>query len=318
MVLAPPPRCIAGAVFALTPVAALMFRFNNPDALLVLLLVSAAYAMTRARSKRGRLRWIAGRVRLGRASGSSPRMLQAFVVLPVFALVYLIAAPPKLGAAAVAHVIAWRSPRSLAGGWWVAIVQLWPAASRPYIGGSQNNSFWNVLFGYNGFGRLTGNESGSVGGGGAAGTAGQWGPTGWTRMFNTAFGGQIVVADPGRADPVRRRAGADRTARPRTDRTRAALLLWGGWLVVTGVAFSLGQGIIHQYYTVALAPAIGAVIGIGATLLWSHRDRSSSRRAARRHDRRHRLVGLRTAGPDTELEPGAAHRRARRRASWRA
>ena len=74
-----------------------------------------------------------------------------------------------------------------AAGWWVAIVQLTPAADRPYIGGSQNNSLLNLIFGYNGFGRLTGNEAGSVGGG----TGGsRWGATGLLRMFNATFGGQ--------------------------------------------------------------------------------------------------------------------------------
>ncbi len=48
---------------------------------------------------------------------------------------------------------------------------------------------------------------------------------------------------------------------PRTDRTRAALLLWGGWLVVSGLVFSYGSGVIHTYYTVALAPAIAALVG---------------------------------------------------------
>ena len=79
-----------------------------------------------------------------------------------------------------------------------------PASTRPYIGGSQNNSVLNLIFGYNGFGRLTGNETGSVGGGGQAGTA-MWGPTGWLRLFNSEFGGQISWLLPGRADPARRR-----------------------------------------------------------------------------------------------------------------
>ena len=73
-------------------------------------------------------------------------------------------------------------------GWWIAIVYAWPASSRPYLGGSQDNTFFDVLFGYNGFGRLSGNETGSVGGFGGAG--GQWGPTGLTRLFNSAFGGE--------------------------------------------------------------------------------------------------------------------------------
>jgi len=108
-------------------------------------------------------------------------MLQALLVVPGFALVYLLAAPVsvrrrivQLLAAGVALVVS--------AGWWVAIVALWPAASRPYIGGSQDNSILNLIFGYNGFGRLTGNESGSVVGGGRAGNAGQWGPTGISRL----------------------------------------------------------------------------------------------------------------------------------------
>jgi 4-amino-4-deoxy-L-arabinose transferase-like glycosyltransferase len=256
----PAAALIAGSVFALTPVAALMFRFNNPDALLVALLVAGAYTMTRALED-GRLRWIvATGVFVG--FGFLAKELQAFVVLPAFGLVYLLAGPPQI-ARRIAHIVLLGVTTVAAGGWWVAIVQLWPASSRPYIGGSQNNTFWNVLFGYNGFGRLTGNESGSVGGGPGA--------TGRTRMFNAQFGGQISWLLP--AALVLLVGGLVLTAtRVRTDRTRAALGLWGGWLVVTGLAFSLGQGIIHEYYSVALAPAIGAIIGIGATTFWARRD----------------------------------------------
>ena len=156
----------------------------------------------------------------------------------------------------------------IAAGWWIAIVVLVPATSRPYIGGSQNNSFWNVLFGYNGFGRLTGNETGSVGAG--PGGPGAWGATGWSRMFNTQFGFEASWLLP--AALVLLVVGLAATlTRGRTDRTRAALVIWGGWLVTTAVAFSFGKGIIHEYYAVALAPAIGAVIGIGSHLLWTHR-----------------------------------------------
>ena len=136
-----------------------------------------------------------------------------------------------------------------------------------------------MLFGYNGFGRLTGNESGSVGGGGGpggAGGTGQWGPTGWTRMFNDAFGGQISWLLP--AALIFTVAGLAFTwKRPRTDRTRAALILWGATLFVTGVVFSLSKGIIHEYYTVALGPAIGALVGIGVATFWPHRDKSWAR-----------------------------------------
>jgi 4-amino-4-deoxy-L-arabinose transferase-like glycosyltransferase len=256
---------LAGAVLALTPVAALMFRFNNPDALLVLLLTAGAYALTRA-LEHGSTRWLVFAFSLV-GFGFLAKMLQALIVLPVFALVYLFAGPPRLGRR-IYQLFLGGIATLVAAGWWIAIVQLTPASSRPYIGGSQNNSLWNLIFGYNGFGRLTGNENGSVGGGTQAGS--RWGPTGLTRLFNSDFGGQISWLLP--AALILLVAGLVLTARRvRTDRTRAALLLWGGWLVVTGAAFSLGQGIIHPYYTIALGPAIGALIGIGAVTLWSRR-----------------------------------------------
>ena len=258
---------LAGAIAAVTPVAALMFRFNNPDALLVLLLVGAAYAMTRA-LEAGKTRWL---VFAGTLVGFAflAKELQAFLVLPGFGLVYLVAGPPKLGRRIV-QILVLGVTTIVAGGWWVAIVQMTPASQRPYIGGSQNNSFWNVLFGYNGFGRLTGSETGSVGGGGA-GQGGQWGQTGLARLFNHSFGGQASWLLP--AALVLLGGGLLFTwSRPRTDRTRAALILWGGWLLVTGLAISLGKGIIHEYYTVALVPAIGALVGIGAATMWKHRD----------------------------------------------
>jgi 4-amino-4-deoxy-L-arabinose transferase-like glycosyltransferase len=65
--------------------------------------------------------------------------------------------------------------------------------------------------------------------------------------------------------------------RPRTDRVRAATIVWGGWLVITGLVVSFMAGIIHPYYTVALAPAIGALAGIGATELWRIRSTTTAR-----------------------------------------
>ncbi|MDP1804233.1 MAG: glycosyl transferase, partial [Acidimicrobiales bacterium] len=130
----------------------------------------------------------------------------------------------------------------------------------------------DLVFGYNGFGRLTGNETGSVVGGGAAGRAGMWGPTGWTRMFNDSWGGQASWLIPAAllfAVVGLVLAGV----RNRHDRIRSAVIIWGGWLFVTGAVFSLGEGIIHEYYAVALAPAIGALVGIGSTVLWALRDK---------------------------------------------
>ena len=262
----PAAGLLAGAVLAFTPVATLMFRFNNPDALLVLLLTAGAYALTRA-LEHGSTRWLVFAFSFI-GFGFLAKMLQALIVLPVFALVYLFVGPPKLGRR-IWQLALGSVATIVSAGWWIAIVQLTPASSRPYVGGSQNNSLWNLIFGYNGFGRLTGNENGSVGGGTQTGS--RWGATGVTRLFNSQFGGQISWLLP--AALILLVGGLVVTARrPRTDRTRAALLLWGGWLGLTGVAFSLGQGIIHPYYTIALAPALGAVIGIGGVTLWRHRS----------------------------------------------
>jgi 4-amino-4-deoxy-L-arabinose transferase-like glycosyltransferase len=172
----------------------------------------------------------------------------------------------QIGAAGLALVVS--------AGWWVAAVSLTPAADRPYIGGSQNNTLWNVIFGYNGLGRITGNEAGSVGGNGPAGS--RWGPTGFFRLFETDMGGQIswlipaaLILAVGALWVLRRRAG--------NDRRRGAVLMWAAWLLVTGAVFSFAQGIIHPYYTVALAPAVGALVGVGAATLWARRAELGAR-----------------------------------------
>ncbi len=261
----PAAGLLAGAVLALTPAAALMFRFNNPDALLVLLLVAAAYCTVRAVEK-GSTWWLVSAAALV-GCGFNTKMLQAFLVIPAFLLVYLVAAKPRLlkrlwqlGLAAVALVAS--------SGWWVAIVELWPASSRPYIGGSQNNSMLELIFGYNGFGRITGNETGSVGGMGGGGGGGE---TGWTRLFDSDWGPRIAWLLPAAAILGLACLWISRRG-PRTDRLRASVLLWGGWLVVTWAVFSFGSGIIHSYYAIALAPAIGALVGIGIAELWRRRD----------------------------------------------
>ena len=141
---------IAGLTLALTPVAALMFRFNNPDALLVLLLTAAAYTMVRA-LENGRSKWL---VFAGLLLGFAflAKMMQAFLVVPGFAVAYLWAGPPKLGKR-IRQVLLAGAAIIVGGGWWVAIAELVPAADRPYFGGSTNNNILQLAIGYNGLGR---------------------------------------------------------------------------------------------------------------------------------------------------------------------
>jgi 4-amino-4-deoxy-L-arabinose transferase-like glycosyltransferase len=261
----------AGALFAATPVAALMFRFNNPDALLVLLLVASGYCLTRALERAG-TRWI---VAAGALVGAAflAKMMQAFLVLPAFALVYAIAAPTTLRRRAL-QLLGAGAALLVAAGWWVIAVALWPVGSRPMIDGSRDNNIFNLIFGYNGLGRIFGSGGGPGGSGGAGSNFS--GSTGVLRLFNDLMGGQASWLLP--AALVALLAGLwMRRRAPRTDRTRAALLLWGGWLLVTGAVFSFGQGVIHTYYAVALAPAIAALVAIGGSLWWQCREKLAAR-----------------------------------------
>ena len=276
-----PAAIIAAAVMALAPVATLMFRFNDPDALMTLAITLAAYATTRA-IESGRTRWVAlAGVFLG--AGFLAKMLAAFMVLPALALAYLWAGPPKLGKR-IWQLLAGGGALLRTSGWWVAIVLLTPAADRPFVGSTTDNNILNLTFVYNGFGRLTGNTfRGATGAaieeaeragtaatraGGAGSPFG--GSTGITRLFSAQYGGQVAWLIPAALIAlvvmlwVSRRAG-------RTDRTRAAALLWGGWLLTAGLVFSFMSGISHTYYTIALTPAIGALAGIGAVRLWQAR-----------------------------------------------
>jgi 4-amino-4-deoxy-L-arabinose transferase-like glycosyltransferase len=270
---------LAGALLAVTPAATLMYRFNNPDALLVLLLLAAAYATVRAIEKASPAWLMTAGALVG--LGFLTKMLQAFLVLPAFAIAYAVAAPTGV----------WRRLRDLvlalvamvvAGGWWIAIVELTPASSRPYIGGSQTDSVVELLLGYNGIGRITGNEVGAVGpGAGGAGAAGGGpggfgGSTGVGRLFDGSWAGYIAWLIPVALIAAGAVLWFTRKA-PRTDRLRAGALLWGLWALVTWATFSFASGIIHEYYAIALAPALAALVAIGAAVLWQRREQPAAR-----------------------------------------
>ena len=292
----------AAGIFALSPVVALMFRFNNPDALLVTLMVGAVVATQHAlrtaagRHDRAGLR-IAGWLVLAGVClglGFLTKQFQVLLIVPGLAAAWVLFARTSWVRRLLWLLVPIGS-MVVSAGWWIALVELTPADSRPYVGGSQTNSFLELTFGYNGFGRLTGNETGSVGGGGGGGQGGGWGETGITRLFTGSFGQQVSWFLPTAlflllvtivllilAEVARRRGGTAVTNRV-TDRATdsvtdsngssgslgAAVLMWGAWLVVTWLVLSNMNGIVHEYYTVALVPAIVVVIGIGVAVLLS-------------------------------------------------
>jgi 4-amino-4-deoxy-L-arabinose transferase-like glycosyltransferase len=272
----PAAALIAGAILATTPAAVMIFRFNNPDALLTLLFVLAATALLRS-LERGSYRLV---MLAGACIGAAflTKYLQAYLVLPAFALVFGLCANTSLRRRIIGLGLAMVSVL-VASAWWVAIVELLPAASKPFIGGSTSGSVLDLILGYDGLGRIFGTAgpaggglpSGAIGSGGVVGAAfggGFSGSVGLGRLFDAQFFGEIAWFIPlalvclGLGLASRARAG-------RTDRALAGYLLWGGWLLVSALVFSYMSGIIHSYYAVALAPAIAALVGAGLVGLWS-------------------------------------------------
>jgi 4-amino-4-deoxy-L-arabinose transferase-like glycosyltransferase len=261
---------LAGAVLAVTPAAALMFRFNNPDALLVLLLTVAAYCLMRA-TIAASWRWL---MLVGIVMGVAflTKMLQGFLVLPGFGFAYLLVAPTSWGKRLL-HLLGAVGALVVSAGWWVLAVQLTPANARPYIGGSTDNTVLDLALGYNGINRLLGHhrKGRPLGNWGGSSVPTLGGRTGMHRLFTGEMANEIswfivlalfVVA-----------FGLYLTMRHALSRGEVcAWLMWGSWLVVTGVVFSFMGGMVHPYYTVALAPAIAALVGIGAVWAWRRRS----------------------------------------------
>ncbi|MFE0984008.1 ArnT family glycosyltransferase [Streptomyces rochei] len=252
---------IAALVLALTPITVAINRDNNPDTLLVFLMVGGAALGLRA-VRDGRLPPLLGSaVCFGLAFNT--KMLQGYIALPAVFVVYLYAT--DLGwAKRIRNLVLAAVALAVAGFWWAAAVSLVPASERPYIGGSTDGTAWDLIMGYNGLGRIFGGD-GNMGGGGGGG-GGFSGTAGIGRMFNDVLGGQISWLLPFAG--IALVAGLVLRGRaPRTDLTRAALVLWGGWTVLHQLTFSMAEGTMHPYYTTALAPGIAALCGGGGVML---------------------------------------------------
>ncbi|MDQ2791599.1 MAG: glycosyltransferase family 39 protein [Actinomycetota bacterium] len=288
---------LAALIFALTPVTVAINRDTNPDTLMVLLLVAAAYALTRSVHRpiehqpdqpgRATCWLLLAAMFLG--LGFVTKMLQAWIVVPVFALAYLAGSPAPLRRR-ILDVLGAGVVLLTSSMWWVALVSFWPGP-KPYIGGSTDGSVLNLVIGYNGLGRILGRQvgrelvsgPGSAGGrgmpglpGGGHSGGGFGGRSGITRLFGEQVGGQIswllplcllVLVAVAVTGIRRRRSG--RIPEPTADRARrAGWVLWGGWLLVVGLVLSVAQGGFHSYYTTEMAPAIAAVTAAGVAAMW--------------------------------------------------
>jgi 4-amino-4-deoxy-L-arabinose transferase-like glycosyltransferase len=277
---------LAALVLALTPITVAINHVNNPDALLVLWSVAAAYALTRAVadgiSPAGRTKWLLLCAFL-LGCGFLTKMLAAWIVVPGFAVAFLTAAGGSwrrrlLDLACATGMLL------VSSFWWPLLHDWWPG-TKPYMDNSTNGTALNLIFAYNGVNRIVGNDSPGGGGGfggrgGGSGFAGLFGgQTGLGRMFSASVGGQIswlipfallVLAVTAVVGVLRWRRGAP--ARPAM---RAGWWLWGSWLVVTALVFSYAQGIWHSYYTTMLAPPIAAIAAAGLAQLWRYHRNSA-------------------------------------------
>ena len=294
---------LAALALAVTPISVVMNRHNNPESLLILALLVGVWAISNATSK-GKLTWLLlAMVAMGIAFNI--KMLEAFIVLPVFYLVYLLLAPIKWWKR-IAHLALASLVLTVISLAWIVTVDLTPSNQRPYIGGSTDNTVMNLVVGYNGLSRIDSTQQG--GGGNRFGPAnGFQPPAGLTAPGNgqpnfgqrptgggPGFGSGISGVFAGQPGPLRLllpdlagEAGwllplallglivavVQSWRRFRTDKEQRrqrwqALLLWGGWLLMYGVVFSTAGGTFHSYYTVLLAPATAALVGIGAEALW--------------------------------------------------
>jgi 4-amino-4-deoxy-L-arabinose transferase-like glycosyltransferase len=285
---------IAGVALAVTPVSVAVDRLNLPEPFMILALVGAAAAVLQSLESR---RWWAWTALAGALVGVAfnTKMLAAWIPGPAFAIAIVVATRTVSSASArelFARLAVLAAVTLVVSGSWMFVVDVWPASSRPYVGGSTDNTALDLAVGYNGFSRVDGQDQGAPGGaptqrGGAAipnapgggGTttaprgnaaAGFRGPggifgglPGALRMFDDANGGQI-----GWLLPFAIGGGLVALWHWRRDPTRRAFAaLFLGWIGIYGGIFSYAHGIFHSYYTSAMAPGVAALVGIGTVAL---------------------------------------------------
>ncbi len=286
-VFGPLAGLLAALTLTVTPISIATNRNNTMDSQLVFVLLLAAWAISRA-TEGGCLRWLLlCTVLVG--LGFNVKMLQAFMVLPAFYLLYLLAAPIRwskrllhLALATVALLVISLS--------WAMIVDLTPPEQRPYVSGSQGNSVLELIIEYNGMMRL-------LPGGlrelferaglpwpldGQPGRPfplpfslrplfHEIGEPGWLRLFNRRLGGQISwllpLAGLGLFAAAWRCPATAGGVEGHLDRRHQGLLLWSAWLLPQVIFFSVFNQ-FHRYYLEMLAPAIAALVGVGMVALW--------------------------------------------------
>lgn len=247
----PAAGLLSGLALATTPIAVVMFRYNNPDALLTLLLVAAVAVAYGAVEKGSGIRLSLSGVLIGLAFLT--KTTQALLVLPAIGIAYLLCAPVSLGRR-LAHGVGAMGAAVVSAGWWILLAETSPAA--PFFGQTRSGSFLDYVLGQNGLDRISGASPGP------GGTDPFGGSGGWGRLFNTEVGDQISWLIP---LAIAGMVAAVVMAR-RED--RSGWILWSGVLITHLTVFSLMAGVFHPYYSLSMAPAIAALAGAGAVDMW--------------------------------------------------
>ncbi|MBT8158991.1 MULTISPECIES: glycosyltransferase family 39 protein [Arthrobacter] len=253
---------VAGLFFAITPVATVMFRYNNPDALLTLLMIGAAYCALEA-IDRNKLRWlIASGAMVG--AGFLTKQLQVALILPAIALAYLFFSQQPIYRRFL-HLTGGLLAAIVASGWWFVVAQTADPTKRPFVGGSRSNSFWELTLGYNGLDRLSGEDATHTMSATGEVLATKLDP-GFTRFLQPQFSGQfgwflpIAITGLGIAILfVIRRYG--------TTVQRTFLMLCAGWFVCSATVIAMMSGIVHSYYTIAVVPSLSCLAAFATTYL---------------------------------------------------
>lgn len=265
---------IAAAVVAVSPATVALNRGNISDSLMILLLVLAADAVSRAFAH-GSQGWLV-LAAFWTGLAFQAKMIEAWLVLPAFGLTYLLAAPGKLSRR-VRHLLLAGVVAGLVSLSWMTAVSLVPASHRPYIDGSHNDSSYQQVFVYNGFGRFSDRTPLQLLSRQSLGLKSvlESPPPGPARLLHGGLGRDtgwllptaLVIAGWGIVS---------RRRQPRGDPLRSCFVLWGGWLLTLAVTFSL-TSTINAYYTAALTPAVAAIVGAGVAAAWPRRSAAGVR-----------------------------------------
>lgn len=263
---------LAAAFFAITPVAVVMFRYNNPDALLTLLMIGVAYTALES-IRRNKLRWL---IFAGALTGAAllTKQLQIALILPAVAVTYLaFASGPLLKR--ILHTSVALLTALVTGGWWFVLVQLVPAANRPFVGGSRLNSAVELSLGYNGLDRLTGEDATRTMSPSMESLAEKLDP-GFQRFLQPQFSGQfgwfLPLAVAGMCIAVwhiKRQSGRRRY--------RAFLSLCVLWFLCSSTVLAFMSGIVHPYYSLTVVPPLCCLAGTGLLHLYRVSERRNAR-----------------------------------------